>query len=107
MEARLFALQRITAIILAPLVLIHLAGILYAVEGGLTAGEILARTRGNHLLTLFYGVFVLCVSIHGAIGLRNILIEWAGMPRRIAMPVMAATALVLLALGMRAVVAVS
>ncbi len=40
MSAKLFALQRLTAFVLACAVAIHLATILYAVQGGLTAGEI-------------------------------------------------------------------
>jgi fumarate reductase subunit C len=37
--ARLYLLQRATALILAPLVLVHLGLILIAVEGGLTAAS--------------------------------------------------------------------
>ncbi|MBY8975471.1 succinate dehydrogenase [Rhodobacteraceae bacterium NNCM2] len=107
MEARLFAIQRLTAMILAPLVLIHVAGILYAIEGGLTAAEILGRTRGSIGWALFYGLFVVCAALHGAIGLRNILIEWARLPRRAANPAMLAFAVLLLALGLRAVGAVT
>ena len=46
-EATLFALQRLSAKLLAPLVIIHLALILYAVHGGLSAAEILDRTQGS------------------------------------------------------------
>ncbi|MBE9556458.1 MAG: succinate dehydrogenase, partial [Proteobacteria bacterium] len=44
---RLYLLQRITAAILAVAVLVHLAVIAYAVQGGLGAEEILSRTRGS------------------------------------------------------------
>ena len=47
MERRLFLLQRLTAMALAPLVLVHLGLVLVAIRGGLTAGEILARTQGS------------------------------------------------------------
>ncbi|MEM8791564.1 MAG: succinate dehydrogenase [Pseudomonadota bacterium] len=107
MEVRLFALQRLTAMLMLPLVLIHLIGILYAIQGGLTAEEILGRTQSTLLWPAFYGLFVICAAIHGAIGLRNILVEWASLPRRLANPAMAGFALVLLALGMRAVVAIA
>lgn len=106
MEARLFALQRLTALILAPLVLVHLALILYAIRGGLTAGEILGRTQGSVPWALFYGAFVLAAAIHGPIGLRNILIEWAGAQRRTANRIAAVTAAILIVLGLRAVWAV-
>ena len=76
MEARLFALQRLTAMVMAPFVLVHVGLVIYAVRGGLTAGEILSRTEGNWLWIVFYGLFVVSVSVHVPIGLRNILIEW-------------------------------
>ena len=76
MSAKLFVLQRLTAVVLAFAVAIHLATVLYAVQGGLTAGEILARTHGNVLFLTFYSLFVIAVSIHAPIGLRNVLREW-------------------------------
>lgn len=106
-EARLFALQRVTALILLPLTLTHLAGILIAVRGGLTAAEILGRTQAGWHWPVFYGVFVVCAAIHGSIGLRNILVEWARLPRRTANGVMAAVAVGLLGLGLRAVAAIA
>ncbi len=105
-EARLFALQRLTALVMAPLVLVHLAVILYAVEGGLTAAEILGRTRGSVVWALFYGTFVAMAAIHAPIGLRNVLREWTGIGRRPIDWLMIAFGLVLLLLGLRAVVAV-
>ena len=107
MERYLFVAQRLTAMVLAPLVLVHLGLILYAVEGGLTAHEILGRTRGNLLWAGFYGLFVLAAAIHGPIGLRNILREWTAI-NPVAVDVIAVGAgLLLLALGFRAVVAVT
>ena len=47
MTPLLFLAQRLSAAVLALAVVVHLATILYAVRGGLTAGEILARTHGN------------------------------------------------------------
>lgn len=106
-EARLFALQRITAMILGPLVVVHLAVILYAVRGGLTAQEILARTSANAAWPLFYLVFVVSVAIHAPIGLRNILREWTALPTRAIDASMAVFALLLGLLGARAVYAVA
>ena len=48
---------------------------IYAVRGGLSAGEILGRTQGSISWLLFYGTFVAAVSVHAAIGLRVILFE--------------------------------
>ena len=45
LELRLYMAQRITALIMAPLVIGHIAVMIYAVQGGLSAGEILGRTR--------------------------------------------------------------
>ncbi len=73
---QLYLAQRITAIIMAPLVLIHLGVMIYAVQGGLSAAEILGRTQGSLFWGLVYGLLVLCVSIHAAIGLRVVLHEW-------------------------------
>lgn len=106
MESRLFALQRLTAMIMAPVVLIHVGVVLYAVRGGLTAAELLGRTHGNWGWIAFYTLFVVSVGIHVPIGLRNILIEWTGLGRRLATGLCAAFGLLLLALGLRAVIAV-
>ncbi|MEJ7929504.1 succinate dehydrogenase [Ramlibacter sp. AN1015] len=106
MEQRLFALQRLSAMVMAPFVLIHLAVIVYAVRGGLTTGEILARTQGNWGWIAFYGLFVIAVAVHVPIGVRNILIEWGRIGRPAATALALALGLVLLAMGLRAVVAV-
>jgi fumarate reductase subunit C len=81
MERRLFVLQRLTAMVLAPLVLVHLGLVLVAIRGGLTAAEILARTQGSVGWALFYGLFVVTVAVHAPIGVRNVLREWTGLPR--------------------------
>ncbi|MBM84942.1 MAG: succinate dehydrogenase [Rhodospirillaceae bacterium] len=75
-DARLYLLQRATAVLLAPLVLVHLGLILHAVEAGLSAAEILQRTRGSIAWATFYGLFVLAVAVHAPIGLRNVAREW-------------------------------
>ena len=105
-ETRLYLLQRASAMLLAPLVLVHLGLVIYAVEGGLSAAEILARTRGSALWAAFYGVFVVAVALHAPIGLRNILGEWTPWRGRSLDLAMAAFAALLLGLGLRAVAAV-
>lgn len=75
LDLRLYMLQRLTALVMAPLVLVHLAVMIYAIRGGLSAAEILGRTQGSILWFLFYGLFVLSASIHAAIGLRVIVSE--------------------------------
>ncbi len=105
-EARLFLLQRASALVLAPLVLIHLGLVIYAVRGGLDAAEILARTRGSVAWALFYGLFVVAVAVHAPIGLRAVLREWTGWRGPSLGWAMAAFGVLLLALGLRAVAAV-
>lgn len=107
MNVRLYVLQRATAAIMAPLVLGHLVVIFYATSRGLSAAEILGRTRGSIGWALFYGVFVLAVSIHGAIGARVVLSEWTPLKEPRALDfIMWALGLVLTMLGLRAVAAV-
>lgn len=75
LDVRLYMLQRVTALIMAPLVLGHLAVMIYAVQGGLSGAEILARTQGSMWWMAFYGLFAVAVAIHAAIGLRVIVFE--------------------------------
>jgi fumarate reductase subunit C len=75
-EAKLWYAQRISAMVLALCVLVHLVTILYAIHGGLSAAEILGRTRGNLAFALFYVVFVMSVVVHAPIGLARIAQEW-------------------------------
>ena len=75
-EATLFALQRLSAKLLAPLVIVHLALILYAVHGGLSAAEILDRTQGSAAWGGFLRVVVIAVAVHAPIGARNVAREW-------------------------------
>ena len=76
---RLFMTQRITALIMAPLTFGHLAVMIYAVQGGLSVDEILARTQGSLAWFSFYGFFVVAASIHAAIGMHVIMFEWFGL----------------------------
>ena len=107
LNLRLYMLQRITALLMAPLVLGHLAVMIYAIQGGLSTGEILGRTQGSILWFLFYGTFVFAVSIHGAIGLRTVLHEWGGLKGTALEAVMWIIGLGLFTLGARAVWAVT
>ena len=102
----LFLVQRLSAAVLALAVAVHLATILYAIRGGLTAGEILARTHGNLAFFAFYSVFVAAVAVHAPIGLRNVMREWTSWRGGSLDAVLAAFAVMLLVLGMRAVLAV-
>ncbi len=106
MERNLYIAQRLSAMLLAPLVLVHLLLILYAVRQGLSADAILGRTQGSLGWAAFYGAFVVAAAVHAPIGLRNVLAEWTPLPRRAIDWAMVLFGLVLLAMGARAVVAV-
>jgi fumarate reductase subunit C len=105
-EARLYLLQRLSAMLLAPLVLAHLALIVYAVRGGLSAAEILSRTQGSLFWALFYGLFVVAAAVHAPIGLRNVLREWTPWHGQSLDWAMLGIAGLLAVLGLRAVAAV-
>ena len=105
-EVMLWTAQRVSAMVLAVLVLVHLVTIVYAVRSGLSAAELLARTRGNGLWAGFYSLFVVMVAVHAPIGLRTILMEtldWRGGSLD---AVALLSGLALAAFGMRAVMAV-
>jgi fumarate reductase subunit C len=74
----LWAIQRVTAMVLALAVTVHLITIMIAVRGGLSAAEIIGRTSGSEAWLGFYAVFALAAGLHGAIGLRGIAAEWLG-----------------------------
>lgn len=105
-QARRWYWQRISAMVLAICVVTHLAVILYAVRGGLSAAEILGRTRGNWGFAAFYTVFVVACAIHVPAGIANIAEEWAGLGQRAALWLARGLAVVLLVAGLRAVIAV-
>ncbi len=77
-EALLWLAQRASAAVLALCVAVHLATIVIAVRGGVSAAEILGRTRGSVAWALFYAAFVLAVAVHAPIGLRAIARETLG-----------------------------
>lgn len=75
-QTLLWVAQRASAALLALCVFVHLATIIFAVRGGLSATEILARTQGNLAWLSFYVVFVLAIAVHVPIGLRAVFSEW-------------------------------
>ena len=105
-QVLLWGAQRGTAAILALCIVVHLATVIYAVRNGLSAAEILGRTRGNAGWLAFYAIFVAAVAVHAPIGLRNILAEMLGWRGRGADACALVVALVLALWGWRAVWAV-
>ena len=80
-ETLMWVAQRASAAVLAVCVAVHLVTIIYAVRNGLSAAEILGRTRGSYAWAGFYAIFVAAVVVHAPIGLRSVLAEtfnWRG-----------------------------
>lgn len=76
MPVLLWTLHRLSAVLLAVLVSVHLVTMILAINGGLSAGEMRLRTEGNVLWAAIYSLFVLAAATHGVIGLRNVCLEW-------------------------------
>jgi fumarate reductase subunit C len=106
MTAFFFLAQRASAAVLALAAAVHIATIVYAVRGGLTAADVLARTRGNGWFLALYVVFVLAVAVHAPIGLRAIAREWTSWRGRSLDLALAAFAMLVVVLGVRAALAV-
>ena len=105
-QARRWYWQRISAMVLALCVLVHLVVMVYAVRGGLSAAEILGRTQGNWAFGVFYAVFVVACAVHVPVGVANIAREWGGFSERASRALSLTLTLLLLVTGLRAVVAV-
>ena len=106
MNARLYFLQRLTAMIMLPLVIIHIGVMIWAINDGLTAEEILSRTQGSIFWALIYGLFVLAVAIHGSIGFRTISREWFKFSKTMANIASILLLAVLIVMGLKAVYSV-
>jgi fumarate reductase subunit C len=106
MNVRLYVWQRATAALMVPLVIVHIAVIFYATRNGMTAADILSRTRGSIVWASYYGLFVAAASIHAAIGVRNVLTEWSPLSDRRTGLFAVVFGLLLATLGARAVFAV-
>lgn len=105
-QAKRWYWQRISAMVLALCVLVHIVTIVYAVHSGLSGAALLARTRGNFVFGAFYTVFVAACAVHVPIGLARIAEEWWGLAPRVADAASRAFAALLAALGLVAVYAV-
>jgi fumarate reductase subunit C len=105
-QARLWYWQRMSAMVLAACVVLHIVVIVCAVHSGLSEQAILGRTHQNWFFAGFYTLFVLACSVHVPIGLLRIAEEWLGWRGRSAHVACGSVTLGLLALGLRAVMGV-
>ena len=105
-QVLLWTAQRFSAAVLAVCVVVHLVTIVYAVRNGLSAAEILGRTRGSYAWAGFYAIFVAAVAVHAPIGLRSVLAETFNWRGRALEATVLAVALATAIWGLRAVWAV-
>lgn len=103
-ETRIWLLQRASAAVLALCVIVHLGMIIYAVQDGLSAAEIIGRVSGNIAWFAFYAVFVIAVALHAPIGIRTILNEMTGLDPKQTHLIMAILCLIILTMGFRAII---
>jgi fumarate reductase subunit C len=106
-QARAWVVQRVSAMVLALCVAVHLVTMIAAVHSGLSAAAILGRTRGSFAWAAFYGLFVVAVAVHAPLGLRTVAAEWLGWRGPAANVAWIAVGVLLLGLGARAVAAVA
>ena len=106
MNVHSYLIQRASAMIMVPFIVTHFILIILAVQNGLSAEEILGRTRGSIGWGIFYGIFLLAVSSHAAIGIGTVLTEWTTLRQRHATIISHLFGLLLLVVGLRAITAV-
>ena len=102
-QTTLWVAQRASAVVLVLCVTVHLATMVYAIRGGLSAAEILSRTKGSVGWLVFYTLFVLAVTVHAPIGLRSVVTEWFGWRGASRDLFLLGLAMLLAVMGMRAV----
>ena len=78
-ETWLWLAQRVSAVVLAGCIVVHLITMIIAMQGGLSTAEIAGRIGGNSGWLVFYGLFIVAVSVHAPIGLRAVLMEATGL----------------------------
>jgi len=106
-ERLLYFLQRLSALILVPLVILHLGVMILSVQGGLSTAEILSRTQSSNLWPMAYGLFFAVAGVHGCIGLRNILKETTELPDRSVNRISGGLLIVILVFGFETVRAIA
>ena len=98
-------LQRVSAMVLALCVSVHLVTMILVVHGGLRAADVLARLHGNAVWAAFYALFVFAAAVHVSVGLRRIAEEWLRWHARAAYVASVVVAIALAFAGWRAVYA--
>lgn len=102
-QARAWYWQRISAMVLTVFVMVHLVVMIVAIRGGLTAAEILGRTKGSWTFGIFYGLFVLACAAHVPLGVVKISQEWGRISDSTAYMIGRIFAFIILVMGAAAV----
>jgi fumarate reductase subunit C len=102
-QAKAWYWQRISAMVLTLFVVVHLVIMMIAIRDGLTAAEILSRTKGNIGFGLFYALFVVACAVHVPIGLAKIIDEWTPLSAASAAVLSKLFAVVIVVMGFTAV----
>lgn len=102
-QALRWAFQRYSAMVLALCVLVHLAGMVLAVRGGLHAADILARLKGHWGWGAFYALFALACAVHAPLGVAAMVAESRLARARWAAAIAPVLAALMAVLGLRAV----
>jgi fumarate reductase subunit C len=74
-ETWLWLAQRVSALVLAFCIVVHITTMIIAMQGGVSTAEIAGRVGGSFIWLGFYSVFIAAVSIHAPVGLRAVLLE--------------------------------
>jgi fumarate reductase subunit C len=102
-DTRRWLVQRLSAMILAISVIVHLGVIIMATRNGVSAAEIVERIQGNYAWMVFYIVFVVAAALHAPIGLRMVIRETMGMQGKFPGFISSSIGLILLVMGVQAV----
>ena len=102
-DTRRWLIQRVSAMVLALAVVVHLGVIIMATQNGLSAAEIVGRVQGNTGWMVFYSIFVVAAALHAPIGLRTVIREATGMQGRLPGFISGTIGVLMLVMGLQAV----
>ena len=102
-DTRRWLIQRVSAMVLAVAVIVHLGVIIMATQNGLSAAEIVGRIQGNVGWMVFYIIFVVAAALHAPIGLRTVIREATGMQGRLPGFISGTIGVLMLVMGLQAV----
>ena len=102
-DTRRWLIQRVSAMVLAVSVIVHLSVIIMATQNGVSAAEIVERIQDNYAWMVFYILFVVAAALHAPIGLRTVIRETTGMQGKFPGFISSSIGVILLIMGVQAV----